>query len=267
MSILLAYLLTGGAGNGPLQPSGKWVVDFAENACVLSRQFGLGDNSLTAHFKAAMIGDGFEIVIAKSEERPSAEEYAEGWIERPDGSKVKPLYFDSYSTISKTRLTRALLDPDSYMLGSDGERIVLRVSREQRYDLALPGLKQALKVMQDCSKGLRKDHGVSEESLARVAIPAKSRRSVGRYFSSSDYPDVAVRKGDQGNVGVLYWVEINGRVKDCKVVETSHRPALDEQTCKVLLDRSRFSPALDSAGAPIRSARYQRIRWRMPAWF
>jgi len=252
------------ASAAPLQPSGKWVVDFADNACVLSRQYVSGDDQFSLHFKAPLLGRQFEIIIAEPNQRKAPETYETGWIEKVNGQRIEPIYIDSYSTVAKSRLSRVYIEPDRYLIGEDGERLILHFNKKRSYDLALPQLKDAMAVLDYCLKDLRQVHGVDDSVTSRIATPAKARAGVVSFFSTDDYPAQEVREGGQGNVGALYWVETDGSVKECRVMDSSKRPRLDRQTCDVLIRRGRFKPALDVNGKPIRSPEYVRIKWRMP---
>ena len=261
----LAYLMAV-AGGAPLQPSSQWVVEFADSSCVASRRYGALDDRVDFHLKPAMLGSKFEVVIVVPDSKqPKGNGYDEGWIERPDGSHAAPIKAGSYSTVSKTHVTRFHVDPENYVMGQDGERVILHINKQRRYDLALPDLKKAQQVLDQCLTSLRDEYGVGENVTKQIATDAKSKQSIIRYFSTDDYPREAVLKGEQGYVGALFWVETDGRVRDCKIVESSHRQSLDDRTCQVIRTRSRFSPALDHQGKPIRSPQYQRIRWEMPS--
>jgi len=76
-------------------------------------------------------------------------------------------------------------------------------------------------------------------------------RSIGSWFSYDDYPDSAVKAGEQGYVTISFLIGLDGRMTDCKVVRSSGYPRLDAIPCKVLTKRARFTPAKDASGAPI----------------
>jgi len=248
-----------------MQPSGKWIVEFADSACILSRRYGQKGEFIDFHMKAPMLGNAFEVVIVLPKAKLSSiTTSGKGWIERPDGSKAADLNFSSYLTVDGSYMTRIYIDPEKYQIGEDGERITLQLGERRRYDFALTDLKQARTVLDQCLSGLRDDFGVGEAVTKQIVKPAKSKQPIVSYFSTDDYPSEAVVNGHQGYVGVLFWVETNGRVKDCKVIESSHHRSLDEQTCDVIVKRARFDPPLDANGTAIREPLYQRIRWE--AW-
>jgi TonB family protein len=76
-------------------------------------------------------------------------------------------------------------------------------------------------------------------------------RNLGSWYSYDDYPDAAVKAGEQGYVTVAFTIGIDGRMGDCTVIRSSGYPTLDAIPCKVLTKRARFTPAKGPSGAPI----------------
>ncbi|MCF2515472.1 energy transducer TonB [Sphingomonas sp. G124] len=70
---------------------------------------------------------------------------------------------------------------------------------------------------------------------------------------NSDYPRSALRDKLQGRVSVRFTVLISGRIADCRIIASSGSPVLDATTCRLLTERLRFRPAMNSAGVPIQS--------------
>ena len=84
------------------------------------------------------------------------------------------------------------------------------------------------------------------------------------YISSADYPAEAIRRGEQGDVGVTIQVSPQGRVATCTVTRSSGSAILDATTCRLLTPRVRFIPARDAAGRPTTDIVVGRIRWMLP---
>lgn len=76
-------------------------------------------------------------------------------------------------------------------------------------------------------------------------------RNIDSWFSYDDYPDAAVKAGEQGYVTVSFSIGLDGRMADCTVVHSSGYARLDAIPCKVLTKRARLTPAKDASGAPI----------------
>lgn len=93
----------------------------------------------------------------------------------------------------------------------------------------------------------------------QVAIPASDPRS---WMTPADYPDLAMRDGRGGSVSFTLQVRVDGSVASCKVTESSGSPDLDQQTCRLLMQRARFHPARDSNGNAIAGEYKSRMHWK-----
>jgi protein TonB len=84
-----------------------------------------------------------------------------------------------------------------------------------------------------------------------------------KYFSTDDYPLEAFNKNQSGIVGVLLWVEPDGRVSTCEVIEPIAALILEQATCTILKRRARFTPAKNAAGKAVRAPTSARIKWQL----
>ena len=82
-------------------------------------------------------------------------------------------------------------------------------------------------------------------------------------FSSDDYPGIAVFNDQMGAVSLVLLIDEQGKVADCTVTQTSGVAALDAQSCAVIKERGKFSPAIGQDGKPAKSSWLQRINWRL----
>lgn len=69
----------------------------------------------------------------------------------------------------------------------------------------------------------------------------------------SDLPPELRRTHRGGELELVYRVNVNGRVSDCRVTRSSGLPTLDAQTCRLITERFRFRPSLDPRGRPVAS--------------
>lgn len=67
-----------------------------------------------------------------------------------------------------------------------------------------------------------------------------------------------------GEVLVRFRVEIDGRVSQCAVIQSSGNPRVDGTPCPLIRKRYRFRPALDDAGAPMAAFVEERHGWFYP---
>jgi TonB family protein len=121
---------------------------------------------------------------------------------------------------------------------------------------AVPGAREGVERLLACAEAARAALPVAEQ------LP---RATLNTYFTSADYPREAVRTRQQG--AVRLWLRINaeGRVSDCRILQSSGSPLLDETTCGILRERARYTPAHNAQGQPIESfdGDYT-INWRLP---
>ena len=113
------------------------------------------------------------------------------------------------------------------------------------------------------SRAMPPAHHGSRAGAARAVQRAKG--SLVGLFSSDDYPNDALRRGDEGTVGVRLTIGTDGHASRCVVTASSHSPSLDAATCRILTERADFAPALDRRGKPTIDHYGQRITWRIPA--
>jgi protein TonB len=75
----------------------------------------------------------------------------------------------------------------------------------------------------------------------------------------------AIASNQQGSSGVRFWVSKEGKVSDCRVIESSGSNLLDAQTCAIISKRGLFDPARTKTGEPVASIGFQRVRWVLPS--
>lgn len=85
------------------------------------------------------------------------------------------------------------------------------------------------------------------------------------FVGPNDYPMDALRQNQQGRLRFEVRIDPAGRVRRCIIVETSHVASLDAVTCRLAIQRLRFSPARDAAGHGIWASYSRRIVWMIPA--
>jgi protein TonB len=97
--------------------------------------------------------------------------------------------------------------------------------------------------------------------LARVPDP---RLPAQAYLRAEDYPATALANREAGRVAFVLDVGPNGRVHGCRVTHSSGSAALDSATCRIMVRRARFSPAIDSNGQPASASVAESVEWRLP---
>ncbi|WP_119084470.1 energy transducer TonB [Altererythrobacter sp. B11] len=106
--------------------------------------------------------------------------------------------------------------------------------------------------------------GAGRAGSGQGGIPVtRPEKIAGDINDARDYPvppgGRAARQGQQ--VVVYMTVGVDGRARDCRVVEPSTDPEADRITCALAEDRFRFRPARDAAGNPVSATYGWRQRW------
>lgn len=85
----------------------------------------------------------------------------------------------------------------------------------------------------------------------------------GSWVSEDDYPAAAARDGVEGATRVALRIDAAGKPTSCRIDTSSGSAALDETTCRVVLERGKFVPARDRRGRPIAGALKFQMRWKL----
>jgi TonB family protein len=99
-------------------------------------------------------------------------------------------------------------------------------------------------------------------SQVRWSLPAPS--ALASYVSWRDYPREAIRRREQGRVAFELIVGTDGRVSECRILESSGSAALDGRTCQIMRERPSFPPPRDAAGQLATDTVRGAIFWVLP---
>jgi TonB family protein len=132
-----------------------------------------------------------------------------------------------------------------------------------RARIPLAGARAAAAAHRECMTEVARQWGIDEAAMAALQRPAATTNFHG--LRSDDYPLSALRTATQGRVIVRLAVSAAGRATECTTVATSGNSAIDATTCRVILARSRFLPALDGAGRPVDARMISTVTWRLPS--
>jgi protein TonB len=96
------------------------------------------------------------------------------------------------------------------------------------------------------------------------AAPKVAQRATqrGGSISDEDYPSSSIRNEEAGTSVATFTIGTDGKVTACNASGAS--PTLDAETCKLIIRRFRFKPAMDTSGQPIAETKSQRVTWRLP---
>lgn len=138
----------------------------------------------------------------------------------------------------------------------------LRDGEEVRLTIPLSGAAAAVAAHHRCTAQIAQEWGLDEAALAALRRRPATTNLFG--LEDGDYPPAALRQAVQGRVLVRVAVSADGRATECATVATSGSPVIDETTCRVVLSRGRFRPALDAEGREVAARMVSSVVWRLP---
>jgi periplasmic protein TonB len=95
------------------------------------------------------------------------------------------------------------------------------------------------------------------------AVNVKPKVDLNTLISHSDYPNLALRRSEQGTVKVRLTIDAGGSTTGCEVLSSSGSKSLDETTCRLLRQKAKFEPARDADGNPAISTVEYSHKWRL----
>jgi TonB family protein len=97
---------------------------------------------------------------------------------------------------------------------------------------------------------------------APQADPTKARQISEIVFKN--YPPRALAKGEQGAVYFVVALDKDAQPTSCQVTHGSGYPALDAETCDLIVQHATFKSARDETGRVVKSTHEGVVNWRIP---
>ncbi len=264
------------AAAAPRAPTGSWYADFGEAQCVATRNYGTAEDPLFLALKLPPLGQILQIGIASKGYTPYATQLdGEIVLDNANSTPTSLLEFgvrklDQRVLIANVGLDRlpAIRSATSLSVRThqkiqvDGSRISA-ATKATNYHLKLSLMSQLMQTLETCAAGLRKQWNVEQEGGLPTLRDRLSPGDLRSLFSSDDYPESSIIKGQTGTLKVAVLVNEQGKVADCTIIETSGVPMLDSQSCAIIRQRSHFKPATGLDGKPAKSAATSTIIWML----
>lgn len=248
-----------------LEPSSPWTVNYAQDECLLVREFGTGDEAIGIRFARSSSLDSFDILIAgpKIPKLPERLEINFG-LGEPNLTQSYKAYSLKLDEIP-FRFIR-WWDTDPQLSAAMANAKIVTIRHADKLDIAMrwTGWKAALKALEVCHHDLLKSWGLDVAMLVSAKVRPQPIGSPGRWVTNLDYPDAALRAGLQGNVTFLLKLAVDGSITECSIIRSSKVPLLDAATCELVKKRAKFKPALDMNDQPIIGYYFNRVRWDTP---
>ena len=249
----------GMAAEKVLAPTDKWRVDFADSHCIAQRVYGDAREPVYLHIKASAVGEGLQLSIA----RPGPNGYGIQEKAKLGFGKAEPREYSQMRFGVEKKQVRMVNLTKSEIPQLSGASELRWKAANLDYVFPLGPMANLVKVLEECRGGLGDFWNGTSEKVAALRQEPTLNKPVVKLFNSNDYPSQAIFADLSGTTKIVGLVDEAGKLVDCTIVETSGVAVLDAQTCIIVRDRGKFSPAIGADGKPTKGVFVQRIRWEM----
>lgn len=279
-----------------LQPSSKWIIDYAANSCRLIRVFGEGKDTTKLVFESEAPDTLDMLVFGKdlysytdrvparflpTSEKPMEGRSAYTTDKRQPAVLWSPARLLPQAAIDllerKTELRRqhpdirppALVPAEEAALKSqrlafaDATTAIEIDARKNRPVILQTGsLGPALRAFDKCSRESLRDWGVDPDVEDKIVRPVWAIRPT-QWIAGSDYPQNMVRLGVESDVKVRMLVDAAGRPTGCTSLSHFDAPEFNKLVCELLMRRAKLEPAELADGSKVPSYWVGLIRFRI----
>ena len=266
----------------PLARVSKWEMNYSPDNCQLMARFGTGEDSLLLAISREQPGDEFDIhlygqtlkydgiavPIELSFGASGATKRYEGLALTTGGEvklpvvRITGLRIDGWDDVRHPERAPEVTRANEAAITA----ITFKKAGGKRYRLEAGSLGPPLAAMRTCVADLLKTWGYDpavEGSLTRRAMPATKPST---WAKGADFPPSALNQGHNGLVRFRLDIDPAGLPTTCTVLYRTNPDDFADRSCKLLIERARFSPALDASGKPVKSYYINSIRWVAGGW-
>ena len=270
-----------------LEPSSKWVVNYADDSCRLIRTFGEGDQEIRLEFRMFAPEKYFWLLVSGAPLEPTPTGVVQiGSRFEPDDKDTDELALVGkldehtpaimFSSSFETRNARRAAsdayrkDREAYLRSAptfDTEReaqvtaLEIKMDGRERMTLKLGAMRAPMDAVRACLDDLLDSWGVDakvQKSLTRPPVPASDPAY---WIKWSDFPSKMLAGRVSATVNFRLTVDASGAPTACDVLTMESAPEFIKATCDNLMKRARFKPALDAQGKPVASIFVDTVEW------
>jgi hypothetical protein len=239
---------------------GEWKLEPSDARCVAARQYGTPDKPITLALKAPPTEKTMQLVILRTG-------YRKGTVQTTATLQIDQESYEasalSYPLAAKDKRIAHLINLDPAQSTALRTARNLEVTVREGIDEAFPlgEMSAIVNELDKCTDRLADAWNIGAERTTGIATGPKG--DLGGVISADDYPRTAHREDQQGTANFIILIDEKGMPRDCTLIGTSGSAVLDSRSCGLIMQRARFTPALDPSGKPVRSSWKQAITWRL----
>lgn len=250
---------------GALAPATPWKVDYAERECRLTRSFGKQDNAILFRLARGTSFSNYDIMLAGLSIPKQSNNVSIIVTLSPQSTEES---FKGENRDIPNRRERILrwFDGETASIIAGPKNQEMDIVSESKFSIRLDmeNFPAALSAMQACHDDLLKGWGIDGAAIRALKSLPEPKSTPAAWATTGDYPGNLLRSETGGDVSFKLDVDAVGTPTDCAVIVTSKVEQLDKLTCKLMMQRARFRPALDANGLPASAHYINRVRWQVP---
>ena len=240
-----------------LEPIGAWSLSARDGGCALRRDFADGERAATLAMRRIMPNQQIEFAVIGSGIDSTVPTIEAGFVPEP-GTGMHDWF--APASIGEREGVVFVSKAD----GIGAERFELRGASAEPIRLATGDAAAALKALDACVERELERLGVDMEartSLQSGPVPVDAAKWAARLQEA--YPREAVLNLRTGPVSMRLIIDQNGRATACHTMDRLTARVLRETACALMIEHSRFRPAIDANGEPVTSIVLQRVHYEI----
>lgn len=282
---IIAFLpLSARAAETVLEPSDKWVLNYANDSCRLARSFGKDDDQVVlildqyqpaGVMDLSLVGTRFKrftvprvpVSVTFGPALPAGE-LRDGITGTLGPEKTAIIMTGPRDILNRSTSHRVAGTLEEWQHSTAEQQAAITEAHiavsSMRFTLHTGSLKAPLDAMRTCMANLVRDWGLDPAQQYALSRRVAVKGMPGTWLTSNDYPKGALAKGENAIVRFRMMVGADGMPTQCFVQQATMSPEFIKLTCDLLMKRARFTPALDAAGKPVASFYTNAVRWLTP---
>ncbi len=264
-----------------LPHTSKWEMRYDDDSCTLATRFGADKDSVLLVLNRYDPGDGFDLRLYSQALRyngglrmPLELAFGSQPLQRfeavaataTDAAKT-PTVIVSGARLDGWNFPKQQYDPAvrppavTPQLEAAVTSITFKKAGAAAIQLQTGSMAAPMQAMRTCTDDLLRHWGFDPAIQGTLSRRVQPTGNPGTWLRSGDYPLGALWNGENGIVRFRLDVEPDGSVSNCRILFRTNPDSFADLSCKLLRERARLAPALDSAGKPVKSYYLSQVRW------
>lgn len=261
-----------------LAPSTPWDMHYADDSCLLGRVFGKDEESVTLLLERFRPGGFFELKVVGKRFRKHTPgmpvrsgfgprvglSNSAAITAKTDDTFGSMLFLGGWDLLGPVASSDQKPRPISVAMAAKIIEFTIERGGGPPFTLKLGRMDRPLLAMDTCMTALVKSWGFDAARLARYRSGPAIKGRPGNWVTDQDYPKDMQRGGFSGLVQFRLTVDASGKPSACVIQRQTKPEGFAALTCKLLMERARFEPALDEDGKPAPGYFISSVRFNNP---